>query len=452
MANIQHFKILMEGPDIWNAWREEHPDVVPDLQGARIGFPPHIKSPPLWSFKLRGVNLRKANLMDACLRGIDLGRSDLSSADLRLADLWKANLSEATAEHARLNGANLSEANLYGANLEGAIMRFATLRRASLSSARLFHSKLCGADLRHAQFDRANLSFADLRLCNLEDANLNRADLHQADMSDANLTHAGLTKSDLSLAKMGGACLQGAILQEANLNETDMSNTDMTESDLRGCSLIKTDLRKSILESCKVYGICAWDLLLDEAAQSNLILGSDEEAMITVDDIEVAHFIYLLISNKKISGIIDSITSKVVLILGRFKRMEVLNAMSKILLNKDCVPVLFNFDKPTSRDFSETISTIAHISSCVVADMTDSKIVLEELPHIVRNIAVPVQPIMQAGPEREPTTLYNLRRNHKSVLETYVYGTPEELLANFEQKVIGPAKAKREELCQKSSC
>ncbi len=441
MANIQHFKILREGPDIWNAWREEHPDVVPDLQGARIGFPPHMKSPPLWSVKLRGVNLRKANLMGACLRGIDLGRSDLSFADLGLADLWKAVLSEVTAENARLNGANL-----YGANLEGANLRFATLIGASLSSARLCHSKLCGADMRHAQFDRANLSFADLRLCNLEDANLNRADLHHADMSDANLTQAGLTKSDLSLAKMSGACLHRAILQEANLNETDMSNTDMTESDLRGCSLIRTDLRHAILESCKVLGISAWDVILDGAVQSNLLLGYDEGPTMTVSDIEVAQFIYLLSNNKKISSIIDSITSKVVLILGRFKRMEVLKAIWKKLLDNDYVPVLFDFDKPASRDYIETVSTIAHISRFVIADMTDPKIVLEEVPHIVEKLAVPVVPIMEAGPHQEPTTLYNLRRNHKSLLKTYFYITPEKLLADFEKNVIGPAEAKRKEL------
>jgi hypothetical protein len=39
---------------------------------------------------------------------------------------------------------------------------------------------------------------------------------------------------------------------------------------------------------------------------------------ITVDNIEVAQFIYLLLHNQKIRDVIDTITSKVVLILGRF--------------------------------------------------------------------------------------------------------------------------------------
>ena len=44
-------------------------------------------------------------------------------------------------------------------------------------------------------------------------------------------------------------------------------------------------------------------------------LGQSE---VTTDDIEVAQFLYLLINNKKIRNVIDTITSKVVLILGRF--------------------------------------------------------------------------------------------------------------------------------------
>ena len=115
------------------------------------------------------------------------------------------------------------------------------------------------------------------------------------------------------------------------------------------------------------------------------------------------------------------------------------------LRRNDLLPVLFDFQKPESRDFTETVSTLAHMACFVIADMTDAKIVLEEVPHIVRNIAVPLVPLLLKG-KKEPVTLYNLRRNHRSVLPTLRYTNSDDLLASLKEKVIVPAQAKIEKL------
>jgi hypothetical protein len=143
-------------------------------------------------------------------------------------------------------------------------------------------------------------------------------------------------------------------------------------------------------------------------------------------------------------------TSKLVLILGRFtdERIQVLNAIQKELRKHNYLPVLFNFEKSGSQSFIETVSTLAHIAKFVIADFTDSKIVLEEVPHIVRNIAVPVQPLFLDGSGREPITLYDLRINHRSVLDTYRYRNLDDLLEFFEEKVINPAEVKVKELLE----
>jgi len=36
MANEEHLAKLLEGPEAWNRWREEHAGVSPDLSGAKL--------------------------------------------------------------------------------------------------------------------------------------------------------------------------------------------------------------------------------------------------------------------------------------------------------------------------------------------------------------------------------------------------------------------------------
>ena len=36
MANEDHLRILRQGVDVWNQWREEHPRERPDLSGVEV--------------------------------------------------------------------------------------------------------------------------------------------------------------------------------------------------------------------------------------------------------------------------------------------------------------------------------------------------------------------------------------------------------------------------------
>jgi hypothetical protein len=66
MANQEHLDILKQGVQIWNQWREEHPDIEPDLSKAA----------------LRGADLSEADLIGATLSKADLSGADLSKANL----------------------------------------------------------------------------------------------------------------------------------------------------------------------------------------------------------------------------------------------------------------------------------------------------------------------------------------------------------------------------------
>jgi hypothetical protein len=85
-----------------------------------------------------------------------------------------------------------------------------------------------------------------------------------------------------------------------------------------------------------------------QTKQLDLIDTPEGEPVFSVDNLELAQFIYLL-SQMKIQRVIETITSKAVLILGRFseERKRVLDALRDELWKRDYVPILFDFDKPS---------------------------------------------------------------------------------------------------------
>jgi hypothetical protein len=93
-----------------------------------------------------------------------------------------------------------------------------------------------------------------------------------------------------------------------------------------------------------------------------------DEPQITVDNIEVAQFVYLMLNNQKVRDVIETITSKVVLILGRFtdERKAVLDALREELRKHNYLPILFDFDVPATRDITETVSLLARMARFII--------------------------------------------------------------------------------------
>lgn len=133
MANQEHLAILKQGVEAWNKWREEFPDIQPDLSQA------NLSGTDLHYFILSKVDLHNAILIKSDLRGAHLSFSNLEGADLSDAalnhtELFRTNLSGANLTGAELyrtnfNSTNLSNANLYGASLARTIFADIDLRK-----------------------------------------------------------------------------------------------------------------------------------------------------------------------------------------------------------------------------------------------------------------------------------------------------------------------------------
>jgi hypothetical protein len=180
-----------------------------------------------------------------------------------------------------------------------------------------------------------------------------------------------------------------------------------------------------------------------------LVITSREEPQITVDNIEVAQFIYLLLHNEKIRDVIDTVTSKAVLILGRFtdERKAVLDALREELRKRDYLPILFDFAVPARRNITETVTLLARTARFIIADLTDPSSIPQELQAIIPSVRVPAQPVLLEG-----SLLYSMFKDFEDypwVLPVHQYKEPEHLLAALAEKVIAPAEGKAQALAER---
>lgn len=338
--------------------------------------------------------------------------------------------------HANLNGIDLTGAKLHWTNLHQA-----SLRGTVLNDADLFRADLIAADLSGAKCRGANFEGAFFTSPNADAALLCGANLSAADLTGARLPKLDLTGVNLTNAKLVDAQLAGSILER-----TDLRSADLAGANLSGVLFIGTHLEGAKLRDCMVYGCSAWNVQLDGAVQTNLRISRWDEPSITVDNLEVAQFLYLMLYNQKIRDVIDTLTSKVVLILGRFtpERKAVLDALREALRQRNYVPVLFDFEGPESHDFTETVTLLARMARFIIADLTEPASIPQELQAIVPDVMVPVQPVIAEG--AKPFSMFADHCKYHWMLPIYRYASPDALLAALHELIIVPAEAKAREV------
>jgi len=301
--------------------------------------------------------------------------------------------------------------------------------------------------------DGAILSGMDLRKADFRGASLRDVYFNYTDLGGADLRNTLLQGADFRDAILYRTKLSGADLRGAHLKRVDLRQATLTGTDLRCAAILDSDLSGATIVSCSVFGITSWGLTTKGLKQKALVVSDvpprERAAAVTLDELEAAQLVHLLMHGSKVSRLIDAINSKLVLILGRFTphNKKILDAVrERIRATRDYVPIMFDFARPESQDYMQPVVTLAQLSRFVIADVTQPKIVLEELPRILLAATVPVRPIMRTGSGREPTTLYNLRLQYNHVLDTYFYTSKKELLRNLERAVIRPAEALVKEL------
>lgn len=228
--SIDHLERLKEGVEVWNKWREDNPDIWPQLVGA--------------------------NLQD----------EDLSGYDLHYAFMQHANLSGAILKDTWLSCTHFEQANLTGADLSGTFAEWALFYEAKMDKCIAME---------------ANFTKATFENASAVDANFASAIFHNSILRNTNLTNAYLSSTDFLAAKMTNVNLNGAMLGLTSFVNCDLSDACSLElcehgsysyidhltlqqsgyipiAFLRGCGLpeLFIDYLPSILNSAIEYYSC----------------------------------------------------------------------------------------------------------------------------------------------------------------------------------------------------
>ena len=175
-----------------------------------------------------------------------------------------------------------------------------------------------------------------------------------------------------------------------------------------------------------------------------MVITGSGETEITTDDIEVAQFLYLLMHNEKLQRVIDTIGKKGVLLLGRFTngRIAILEQLREALRARDFLPIVFNFDKPETKTFTETVRLLAGMSRFVIADVTNPRSNPLELQATVPECMVPFVPILDRNDDLKPfAMLEDLQIAHPDrVLDLIRYPSVGRLIEVLDTEIIAPAQ------------
>lgn len=204
MPNEKHFEIVQQGVEEWNKWREENPEIEPDLS----------------DIDLSDMNLNNANLSDTDLRRSILRNTDFRGANLVRADLRAVNINKASFNLAKLREANFSEAYLRESDLSEADLKRAYFIRSDLVRVDLWESNLTKADFRWAY-----LIGTDLKQANLTQADLRWAHLSESNLSQANLSQANLIKATIVKTNLHHSNFKNALTAWTNWGDVDLSLT-----------------------------------------------------------------------------------------------------------------------------------------------------------------------------------------------------------------------------------
>jgi hypothetical protein len=144
--------------------------------------------------------------------------------------------------------------------------------------------------------------------------------------------------------------------------------------------------------------------------------------------------------------VINAVTQRGVLILGRFGGggLEVLQSIAAKLKEDGYLPIIFDFERPTDRNYTETVKTLVGLARFVIADLSGSS-VPQELYATVPHFKIPFVFILDEQSGRPYSMSLDIFEYPWVVKPLVYFANVEDLIRKIPMEVIAPAEEKYKE-------
>lgn len=250
MANELHLKIINQGVEWWNFWREKNSGVRPDL--SKFEFKNlDLSGANFSNANFYGTEFINCNLVSSNFSGSNMIFVNFSNSKVDSANLTKVKLDNALGKKAEFSGARINNSSLTGVEFLNCIFRGAEIKKSCL-----FGAKLDNSNFECVNFWKSDLSVASIKCANLNQPNLSKTDLHNTYFYSSKLVHANLEGANLRNANFSEALLVGAILDRAKIKNTKLDNANLIQVYIKNPKRIEKGLQLRIetyfeLASCK---------------------------------------------------------------------------------------------------------------------------------------------------------------------------------------------------------
>lgn len=460
-SNKEPFEILTMGSTYWNAWRRYYPKIRINLEGANFsgvtlhGFdfsklyllPKDFSHSSLIECSFNGSMLRKANFANSNITKVDFSNAKLEQSTFKNSIAIKARFSNANLALAKISNSNFSKSELTDCGMMRTSITESNFTSSDMTGVSFYQAQLKNNLFTKSRLNKCGFSYADVKNVDFTNSMMSEAIILDTYFEDCDFSSAKVTRSSIERSQLINTNFTGSSLTLSRFSDSNLSSSTLRNCDLYGVSLFLCNVNDVCFSESYIYGLNVWDISGEISDQKNLVITRENESKISVDNIKTAQFLYLLIENPEIREVLDTITSKAVLILGRFsqERKIVLDEIKNSLRTKNYLPILFDFDKPSNIDLTGTVETLARLSRFIIADLTDPSCIPFELGTVVPYLRrTPIQPIIFKGeysdrPNR-PFAMFNDLKSYPWVLNEFVYNSKEHVLTQLVGSVIEPAE------------
>jgi uncharacterized protein YjbI with pentapeptide repeats len=439
-------EILKKGSDEWNSFKKTATSSHVDLS----------------TLNLSCKDFRNYDFSNCILTKTNFQKSHLGNTNFNGVKANHANFKNAYFNKSQFENSDLRDSNFKATIVKNSNFNFSLCNRADFSGSKIQKTSLISANIRESQFcstllDDVNLTKAHFERSLFRDAKITNSELPLVKLNDSQILFTVISDCNFKTSMLYNSIFDSCEFEKCDLSNTLFTSGKIINSNIRNTNLTRIDFRNTQLTSdtfincdlskSKIFGVSAWKLSLVDTIQEDLRISDAGEPKITIDNIEVAQFIYLLINNEKLRNVISTITSKVVLILGRFTadRMQILNLLREELRHRNYLPVLFDFENSPNRDITETVSTLALLSKFIIADITEPKSIPQELSQIVPHMtSLPVQPIILSG--HSEYGMFEHFQRYPWVLDIIEYKDDNDIKANVLDQIIDSCERKISDL------